>query len=172
MLRTAPQRSGACHAATPAGRSARTDKDTRLQPQQRLEAARDRVRAYTAVYTLGTGKWVQLADDSLSRVTLSEDRREAIAAKGCVDPAKVGIGGQSRIGASLWDAPMRYIENSPLFYIPRVQTPVLVMSNDADGAVPWYQGIELFVALKHFRKEAYLAEYDNEGHNPRKRANQ
>jgi dipeptidyl aminopeptidase/acylaminoacyl peptidase len=79
---------------------------------------------------------------------------------------------QSRIGASIWDAPMRYIENSPLFYLPRVQTPVLIMSNDADGAVPWYQGIELFVGLKRFGKEAYLVEYNNEGHNPRKRANQ
>jgi dipeptidyl aminopeptidase/acylaminoacyl peptidase len=79
---------------------------------------------------------------------------------------------QSRIGASIWDAPMRYIENSPLFYVPRVKTPVLIMSNDADGAVPWYQGIELFVGLKRFDKEAYLVEYNGEGHNPRKRANQ
>jgi len=53
-----------------------------------------------------------------------------------------------------------------------VRTPVLIMSNDADGAVPWYQGIELFVALKRFDKEAYLVEYNGEGHNPRKRANQ
>jgi dipeptidyl aminopeptidase/acylaminoacyl peptidase len=80
--------------------------------------------------------------------------------------------GQSRIGATLWDAPLKYIENSPLFYVPRVTTPVLVMSNDADGAVPWYQGIELFLGLKHFGKEAYLVEYNGEGHNPRKRANQ
>ncbi|WP_025412644.1 S9 family peptidase [Gemmatirosa kalamazoonensis] len=80
--------------------------------------------------------------------------------------------GQSRIGATLWDAPMRYIENSPLFYVPRITTPVLIMSNDADGAVPWYQGIELFIALKRFGKEAYLVEYNGEGHNPRKRANQ
>jgi dipeptidyl aminopeptidase/acylaminoacyl peptidase len=80
--------------------------------------------------------------------------------------------GQSRIGATLWEAPMKYIENSPLFYIPRVQTPVLIMSNDADGAVPWYQGIEMFTAFKRLGKEAYLVEYNGEGHNPRKRANQ
>jgi dipeptidyl aminopeptidase/acylaminoacyl peptidase len=80
--------------------------------------------------------------------------------------------GQSRIGATLWEAPMKYIENSPLFYVPRVQTPVLIMSNDADGAVPWYQGIEMFTAFKRLGKEAYLVEYNGEGHNPRKRANQ
>lgn len=79
---------------------------------------------------------------------------------------------QSRIGGSMWQYPMRFIENSPLFYADRVQTPVLIMSNDADGAVPWYQGIEWFVALKRFGKEVYLLNYNNDGHNPRKRANQ
>ncbi|MGZ8493414.1 MAG: prolyl oligopeptidase family serine peptidase [Gemmatirosa sp.] len=80
--------------------------------------------------------------------------------------------GQSRIGKSIWDAPLRYIENSPLFYVDRVTTPMLIMSNDADGAVPWYQGIELFVAARRFGKEAYLLNYNGDGHNPRKRANQ
>lgn len=79
---------------------------------------------------------------------------------------------QSRIGGSMWEYPMRFIENSPLFYTDRIQTPVLIMSNDADGAVPWYQGIEWFVALRRFGKEAYLLNYNNDGHNPRKRANQ
>jgi hypothetical protein len=49
---------------------------------------------------------------------------------------------------------------------------VLIMSNDADDAVPWYQGIELFVGLRRFGKEAYLVDYNNDVHNPRKRANQ
>ena len=80
--------------------------------------------------------------------------------------------GQSRIGGSLWESTMRYIENSPLFYVDRVQTPVLIMSNDGDGAVPWYQGIELFIGLKRFGKEAYFVDYNGDAHNPRKRANQ
>jgi dipeptidyl aminopeptidase/acylaminoacyl peptidase len=80
--------------------------------------------------------------------------------------------GQSRIGKSLWDAPFRYIENSPLFYMDKVRTPMLIMSNDADGAVPWYQGIEMYVAARRFGKEAYLLNYNGDGHNPRKRANQ
>lgn len=67
---------------------------------------------------------------------------------------------------------MRYIENSPLFYVDRVETPLLIMANDADDAVPWYQGIELFVALKRFGKEVYLVNYNGDVHNPRKRANQ
>ena len=80
--------------------------------------------------------------------------------------------GQSRIGSTLWQSPLKFIENSPLFYVDRVQTPVLIMSNDGDGAVPWYQGIELFIGLKRFGKEAYLVDYNNDAHNPRKRANQ
>jgi dipeptidyl aminopeptidase/acylaminoacyl peptidase len=80
--------------------------------------------------------------------------------------------GQSRIGASLWQAPMRYIENSPLFYVDRIQTPLFIMSNDGDGAVPWYQGIEMFVALRRFKKPVWLVDYNGDAHNPRKRANQ
>ncbi|HEX6058126.1 MAG TPA: prolyl oligopeptidase family serine peptidase, partial [Gemmatimonadaceae bacterium] len=79
---------------------------------------------------------------------------------------------QSRIGGSLWDYPERYIANSPLFHADRIETPVLMMHNDADGAVPWYQGIELYIALKRLGKEVYLVNYNGEGHNPTKRANQ
>lgn len=79
---------------------------------------------------------------------------------------------QSRIGGSLWEAPVRYIENSPLFHLDRVTTPVLFMHNDADGAVPWYQGIELFVGLRRLGKEVYMLNYNGDAHNPRKRANQ
>jgi dipeptidyl aminopeptidase/acylaminoacyl peptidase len=79
---------------------------------------------------------------------------------------------QSRIGGSIWEYPIRFIENSPLFFVDRIQTPVLIMSNDADDAVPWYQGIEFFVALRRFGKEAYLVSYNGDVHNPRKRANQ
>ncbi|HET6230431.1 MAG TPA: prolyl oligopeptidase family serine peptidase [Longimicrobiaceae bacterium] len=80
--------------------------------------------------------------------------------------------GQSRIGGSLWQQPMRYIENSPLFSADRVTTPLLIMANDNDGSVPWYQGIELFVALRRLGKEVYLIDYNGDEHNPTKRANQ
>jgi hypothetical protein len=79
---------------------------------------------------------------------------------------------QSRIGGSLWEFPERYIENSPLFKLDRVTTPVLFMANDQDDAVPWYQGIEFYSAMRRLRKEAYLVVYNGEGHNPSKRANQ
>ncbi|RYU92264.1 S9 family peptidase [Mucilaginibacter terrigena] len=78
---------------------------------------------------------------------------------------------QSRIGASLWDKPNLYIDNSPLFQLPKVKTPVVIMSNDADGAVPWYQGIEMFTALRRLGKPVWLLQYNDEAHNLVKRQN-
>jgi len=72
---------------------------------------------------------------------------------------------QSRIGATLWDRTDLYIENSPLFQLPKVKTPVMIMSNDADGAVPWYQGIEMFTGLRRLGKPVWLLEYNGEAHN-------
>jgi dipeptidyl aminopeptidase/acylaminoacyl peptidase len=80
--------------------------------------------------------------------------------------------GQSRIGGSLWEYPNRYIQNSPLFWLDKVETPVFFMHNDMDDAVPWYQGIEAFVALRRLGKEVYLINYNNDVHNPQSRANQ
>ena len=79
---------------------------------------------------------------------------------------------QSRIGGTIWEAPMRYWENSPLFYLDKVRTPVLILHNDKDGAVPWYQGIEFFTAMRRLGKEAYLFNYNGEDHGLRKRQNQ
>ena len=79
---------------------------------------------------------------------------------------------QSRIGGSLWEYPMRYLENSPLFRADRVQTPLLMINNDEDDAVPWYQGIEFFLALRRLNKEAYMFSYNGEKHGLRKRINQ
>lgn len=75
---------------------------------------------------------------------------------------------QSRIGKTPWESPLRYLENSPLFTMDKVTTPVLIMSNDQDGHVPWYQGIEFFVALKRLQKPVWLLNYTGEVHWPQK----
>jgi dipeptidyl aminopeptidase/acylaminoacyl peptidase len=71
---------------------------------------------------------------------------------------------QSRIGSTLWQRPDLYLKNSPLFRADKVTTPLLMMHNDADGAVPWYQGIEYFSALRRLGKKAWLIQYNGEGH--------
>lgn len=72
---------------------------------------------------------------------------------------------QSRIGGTLWEKPLLYVENSPLFYVPKINTPLLIMHNDKDGAVPWYQGIELFVALRRLDKPVWMLNYNGMEHN-------
>jgi dipeptidyl aminopeptidase/acylaminoacyl peptidase len=77
---------------------------------------------------------------------------------------------QSRIGGTLWEKPLHYIENSPVFYAPKINTPVLIRHNDQDGAVPWYQGIEYFVALRRLNKPVWLLNYNGQPHNEKRRS--
>lgn len=78
---------------------------------------------------------------------------------------------QSRIGGTPWEYPQRYVENSPIFNIDKINTPLLVMHNDADGHVPWYQGIEFFTALRRLGKPSWFLNYNGEPHWPLKRQN-
>ena len=78
---------------------------------------------------------------------------------------------QSRIGATIWEKPDLYVENSPLFHLPKVQTPLLIMANDKDGAVPWYQGIELYTGLRRLNKPCWMLNYNDDDHNLTKLAN-
>lgn len=79
--------------------------------------------------------------------------------------------GQSRIGGSIWDKPLYYIENSPIFWAEKVTTPVLMMNNDKDDAVPFSQGVEMFTALRRNGKKVWMLNYNGDLHNLMKRAN-
>ena len=73
--------------------------------------------------------------------------------------------GQSRIGGTLWDSFDLYVENSPVFFADKIETPLLMMHNDDDGAVPWTQGIEMMVAMRRLQKPAWMLVYNNTNHN-------
>lgn len=79
--------------------------------------------------------------------------------------------GQSRLGDTPWGSPLQYLENSPLFWAERVQTPLLMIHNDGDDAVPWEQGIELFSALRRLGKPAWMFNYNGDKHNLVQREN-
>ena len=79
---------------------------------------------------------------------------------------------QSRIGATPWGDPLLYLENSPLFSVRDLHTPYLTIANDADDAVPWYQGIEFFTALRRLHKPAWMFVFNGEKHGLRQRDNQ
>ncbi len=78
---------------------------------------------------------------------------------------------QSRIGGSLWEKPELYIENSPVFFADRIETPLLIQFGDEDGAVPWYQGIELYLACRRLGKNCIMLQYRGEPHHLEKYPN-
>lgn len=78
---------------------------------------------------------------------------------------------QSRIGGNLWDSLDNYMRNSPLFHVPKIKTPLLMMFGDKDEAVPWQQGIELYLGMRRLGKEVFFLQYRDEPHHPRKMPN-
>jgi dipeptidyl aminopeptidase/acylaminoacyl peptidase len=78
---------------------------------------------------------------------------------------------QSRIGATLWERRDLYIDNSPVFFADRIKTPLLIIFGDEDGAVPWYQGIELYLAMRRLGKDCVFLQYRGEPHHPQKYPN-
>jgi len=78
---------------------------------------------------------------------------------------------QSRIGGSLWEKRELFIENSALFFADRIKTPLLIEHGDEDGAVPWYQGIELYLALRRLGRDCIFLQYRGEPHHLRKYPN-
>nr|WP_192021301.1 prolyl oligopeptidase family serine peptidase [Shewanella sp. WPAGA9] len=79
--------------------------------------------------------------------------------------------GQSRIGESLFNSPQKYIENSPVFYAERIQTPMMIMFGDKDDAVPWEQGVELYLAMRRTGKDVVFLQYEDEPHHLKKYPN-
>ncbi len=72
--------------------------------------------------------------------------------------------GQGRMGGTPWQFRDRYIENSPFFYLDRVQTPLLIIQGSLDTAVPRQQADAVFVALRRLKKEVSYANYGGEEH--------
>jgi len=79
--------------------------------------------------------------------------------------------GQSRIGGTPWDSFLKYVDNSPVFHVDSIQTPLMIMSNDKDGAVPHTQGIEFYSAMRRLGKPCWMVVYNDEDHNLVQRKN-
>ncbi|HEY6184585.1 MAG TPA: alpha/beta fold hydrolase [Terriglobales bacterium] len=72
--------------------------------------------------------------------------------------------GQLRMGNPPWKDWDRYLRNSPLFYVDRVNTPLLIMHGDWDNFVPIQQSEEFFTALYRQGKRGRFVRYWGEGH--------
>lgn len=74
--------------------------------------------------------------------------------------------GQGLMGETPWEDPYRYVENSPIFYLNRVTTPLLLVHGAKDETVAPFLGDEIFVALRRLGKEARYVKYEDEDHSP------
>ncbi|MFC6100860.1 alpha/beta hydrolase family protein [Olivibacter domesticus] len=72
--------------------------------------------------------------------------------------------GQIRMGKTLWESPEKYLENSPIMRVDKLTTPILIMHNVKDDAVPFSQSVEFFTALRRLNKKSWLLSYDDGKH--------
>jgi dipeptidyl aminopeptidase/acylaminoacyl peptidase len=72
--------------------------------------------------------------------------------------------GQGRMGGTPWQFRQRYIENSPVYYLDRVETPLLLIHGNQDPTVPSYLADEIFVGLRRLGKDVTYAKYMREDH--------
>jgi len=70
--------------------------------------------------------------------------------------------GQGRMGGPPWQFPDRYVQNSPLFYLDKVQTPLLINQGGMD--ISPFLSDEIFVGLRRLGKKVVYVRYENEGH--------
>src|SRR5262249_32282188 len=68
------------------------------------------------------------------------------------------------IGITPWTAANLYIENSPVFFIGNIETPLLMMHGDLDAAVPIGQAMEMFLAMRRAGKKVWFLEYKHDDH--------
>jgi dipeptidyl aminopeptidase/acylaminoacyl peptidase len=73
--------------------------------------------------------------------------------------------GQGRMMGHPWHNRDKYVENSPFFFVDRVNTPVLLFHGAADE-VPVEGSREMFVALRRLGKTAEYVEYPEARHMP------
>lgn len=70
------------------------------------------------------------------------------------------------MGGTPWQFRDRYIENSPVFYLDKVETPLLIVHGSSDTTVAPFLGDEIFVGLRRLGKEVVYVKYEGEGHSP------
>lgn len=75
--------------------------------------------------------------------------------------------GQSRMGSTIWDNLEGYIENSALYHLPNVTTPLLIRHCNNDEAVSFHQGMQMFNGMRRLGKQVWLLNYNGGGHNMR-----
>jgi dipeptidyl aminopeptidase/acylaminoacyl peptidase len=71
------------------------------------------------------------------------------------------------LGAAPWRDPFRYVWNSPIYYLDRVKTALLIVHGAEDSAVSASLADQVFVGMRRLGKEVEYARYKGESHVPR-----
>jgi dipeptidyl aminopeptidase/acylaminoacyl peptidase len=72
--------------------------------------------------------------------------------------------GQDRIGESLWEAPLKYINTSAVMFADRIETPHLLLTGEGDWNVPALNTRELYYAMRRLGKDVVWVNYQKAGH--------
>lgn len=82
--------------------------------------------------------------------------------------------GQVRMGANVtpWNAHDLYEDQSPIFHVRNIKTPLMILHGMEDGAVDYVEGLQFFNAARQNGKEVILLSYPGEAHNLTNRDNQ
>ncbi|QQG49158.1 MAG: S9 family peptidase [archaeon] len=71
---------------------------------------------------------------------------------------------QDQVGGDPWSAEEKLLNDSPLRYVPNVETPVLLVHSMEDYRCWMVEGLEFFTALKRHGKTAELVLFPGESH--------
>ncbi len=82
--------------------------------------------------------------------------------------------GQVRMGANVtpWNSHDLYEDQSPIFHVRNIKTPLMILHGMEDGAVDYVEGLQFFNAARQNGKEVILLSYPGEAHNLTNRDNQ
>lgn len=72
--------------------------------------------------------------------------------------------GQVRMGKGMFDDVQNYLDQSPVFNAPKINTPFMILHGTLDGAVDWNQGLEFYNAARRLGKKVILLSYPGENH--------
>lgn len=71
---------------------------------------------------------------------------------------------QDRIGATMWEAPMKYVAHSAVLFADRITTPLLLVTGGEDHNVPALNTREMYYALRRLGKKVTWVNFANGGH--------
>jgi len=80
--------------------------------------------------------------------------------------------GQARMDVPYWEDMEAYVRNSPVMFIDKLKTPMMLFFGDADSVVDWHQGVEMYNYARRAGKKLVMLVYPGEDHGARKKENQ